>query len=99
MSISDSPASRRPFIRRFRLLKAYVVALHVLISYLGLAMAGWLRGPDWLERRRPELHRRNARRVVQIILELQGLFIKIGQLLSILTNFLELYSKVVYEQQ
>src|SRR5262249_46072325 len=33
-------------------------------------------------------HLRNARRVQRTILELQGLFIKVGQLLSIMANFL-----------
>ena len=35
-----------------------------------------------------EKHQRNARRIEAAILELQGLFIKVGQLISIMTNFL-----------
>ena len=34
------------------------------------------------------MHRRNSRRVYVTILALQGLFIKVGQLLSIMANFL-----------
>ena len=59
-----------------------------------LASYGWLRlwrpllGPDAYERGLSERHRVNARRVERTILELNGLFIKVGQLISILTNFL-----------
>ena len=35
-----------------------------------------------------DVHRKNARRVYATILRLQGLFIKVGQLLSIMANFL-----------
>ena len=34
------------------------------------------------------MHLRNARRIERTICELQGLFIKVGQLISIMTNFL-----------
>lgn len=83
---TERPRSpRRP---RFRLARAYYVTLRVIASY------GWLRlwrpliGPDVFARRLVEKHRRNARRVERTILELDGLFIKVGQLISILTNFL-----------
>ena len=78
----------RPFTRRFRVLKAYAVTLRVLASYLGLFLGERVLGRAWADRRRPAVHRRNARRVVARILDLKGLFIKIGQLVSILTNFL-----------
>ncbi len=77
-----------PVARRFRLVKAYAVTARVLVSYGIHALLGWLGAKRWAESRRRELHRRNARRVVRMILSLQGLFIKIGQLISILTNFL-----------
>lgn len=80
--------SHRPASRRFRLLKAYGVTLQVLASYLLLWLVAFVRGPDWAAGRRPAYHRRNARRVVHLILDLKGLFIKVGQLISILTNFL-----------
>ncbi len=88
MFTHDDAATVRPIVRRFRLLKAYGVAMRVLFSYLWLIVGKWLRGPDWADRKRPEIHRRSARRVARLILELKGLFIKIGQLISILTNFL-----------
>lgn len=86
--LTSSPSSSRPITRRFRLLKAYGTLLRVLTSYLTLKLAGMVRGPDWRARKYPEAHRRNAHRVVRLILDLKGLFIKIGQLISILTNFL-----------
>lgn len=71
-----------------RLLLAYRTLLVVLLSYLGHYVATWLRGPAWAERSLPDLHRRNARRVERTIVRVQGLFIKVGQLISVLTNFL-----------
>lgn len=41
-----------------------------------------------MQPRMADLHTRNARRVLGTIVELQGLFIKVGQLLSIMANFL-----------
>ncbi len=70
------------------MLRAYAVTLRVLLSYLLLKIAALFHGSDWLRTRRPEIHRRNARRVVRMVLTLKGLFIKVGQLVSILTNFL-----------
>ncbi|MEP7010336.1 MAG: AarF/UbiB family protein [Acidobacteriota bacterium] len=74
--------------RRFRLLRVYATVARVLIDYgRVLGFARW-RG----ERRRAELlaacHRRSSRRIKTTILEVQGLFIKVGQLVSVLSNFL-----------
>jgi predicted unusual protein kinase regulating ubiquinone biosynthesis (AarF/ABC1/UbiB family) len=73
---------------RFRLAKAYAVTLRVLASYLWLRLWRPVLGPEAYERGLIERHRANARRVERTILELNGLFIKVGQLISILTNFL-----------
>ena len=45
-------------------------------------------GARYYETRITALHLKNAHRVKKSILELEGLFIKVGQLLSILSNFL-----------
>ncbi|MGB0680429.1 MAG: ABC1 kinase family protein [Polyangiales bacterium] len=74
--------------RRWRLLRAYIVALLVLGSYLRLGLMGRIFGRGYRRRRLPALHEKNARRVERAILALKGLFIKFGQLISILTNFL-----------
>ena len=73
---------------RFRLARAYLVTMRVLSSYLWLRLWRPLLGPDAYARGLVERHRRNAERVERTILELNGLFIKVGQLISILTNFL-----------
>jgi ubiquinone biosynthesis protein len=73
---------------RFRLLRAYTVTFRVLASYLWLRLWRPLLGADAYARRLVDRHRANARRVERTILELDGLFIKVGQLISILTNFL-----------
>jgi ubiquinone biosynthesis protein len=74
--------------RRFRLLRGWGTIARVLLSYGGHKVAALLRGRAWAERALPDRHRRNARRVKATILEVQGLFIKVGQLISILSNFL-----------
>lgn len=72
----------------FRLAKAYGVTLRVLASYLVLRLRRPFLSSAGYERRLIARHRRNARRVERAILELDGLFIKVGQLISILANFL-----------
>jgi predicted unusual protein kinase regulating ubiquinone biosynthesis (AarF/ABC1/UbiB family) len=46
------------------------------------------RTPAWLKERRKRIDVRNARRLLQAMLRLQGVFIKLGQVLSILGGFL-----------
>jgi predicted unusual protein kinase regulating ubiquinone biosynthesis (AarF/ABC1/UbiB family) len=80
--------------------KAYRVALAVSLSYLFLSWGRRLFGKRWYERRIVGLHLRNAVRVKDAILSLQGLFIKIGQLLSVMSNFLpEAFQKPLEELQ
>lgn len=71
-----------------RIRKAYWTALIVASSYLRLRFLRWFLGRRWYNRRIEALHIRNAERVKTAILELGGLFIKIGQLLSVMSNFL-----------
>ena len=78
----------RPARRRFRQARAYAAALRVALSYLWFDVVARVRGPRWAARRRPALHARNGRRVRVSILSLRGLFIKAGQLASVLTNLL-----------
>ena len=72
----------------WRLRKAYWTAFVVVMSYLRVYFFGKLMGKSWTSRKLASLHVKNAHRVKDAILQLQGLFIKIGQLLSILSNFL-----------
>ena len=71
-----------------RIRKAYWTAFVVATSYLRLRFLRRFRGQRWYDRHIGALHLRNAERVKTAILELQGLFIKMGQLLSVMSNFL-----------
>jgi ubiquinone biosynthesis protein len=73
-------------VRRVR--RAYRTAAAVMLSYALLLLGKKLFGARYYEKRILALHLRNAERVKTAILELNGLFIKIGQMLSILSNFL-----------
>ena len=96
---SDAPTHRaarapRRGARRWALLgvrrvvKAHLVTLIVLGSYLWLGFSRRWRSEAVLRRRTEAAHARNARRIYRAIVELQGLYIKVGQLFSIMTNVL-----------
>ena len=76
------------YSRSWRLRKAYGTAAVVMLGYARLWLLKKLLGRAWYERRIAALHLRNAESVKNAILELKGLFIKLGQMLSILGNFL-----------
>jgi ubiquinone biosynthesis protein len=73
---------------RSRLLTVYWVATRVALSYFGLSVARRFRSDEALARLTREKHRRNAVRIHRAIVKLRGLFIKVGQLISIMANFL-----------
>jgi predicted unusual protein kinase regulating ubiquinone biosynthesis (AarF/ABC1/UbiB family) len=80
--------------------KAYATAFVVMWSYFWSNLKGKILGQAWYERQMPALHLRNAERVKSAILQLNGLFIKVGQVLSILSNFLpEAFQKPLAELQ
>lgn len=88
------------FSRSWRLRKAYGTALVVMLSYARLWFLKKFLGKAWYERRILALHVHNAERVKTVILQLKGLFIKLGQMLSILGNFLpEAFQKPLEELQ
>ena len=64
------------------------MTVRILVGYAWLRLWRVVLGPSLYEAKLVELHRRNSRRLTHAILELGGLFIKVGQLISILTNFL-----------
>ena len=72
----------------YRFVRAYFTTFQVIFSYLWLSFWGALFGQSYRAERTNAVHKRNARRVQATILALQGLFIKVGQLLSIMANFL-----------
>lgn len=73
---------------RFRAIKAYWLTVRILAGYLWLRLWRPLLGPSLYNARLVARHRRTSKRLVTAILELKGLYIKVGQLISILTNFL-----------
>ncbi len=75
-------------VGRSRLFVAYFVTTQVALSYFMLSIARRFRRPEAIERLTQAKHRRNARRIEAAILRLRGLFIKVGQLISIMANFL-----------
>jgi predicted unusual protein kinase regulating ubiquinone biosynthesis (AarF/ABC1/UbiB family) len=81
-------ATEKKYRPGWRIRKAYTTTTVVIFSYLWLLCIKKLLGKSHYERRLLHLHVINAERVKSTILELNGLFIKVGQLLSILGNFL-----------
>jgi predicted unusual protein kinase regulating ubiquinone biosynthesis (AarF/ABC1/UbiB family) len=81
-------AFRNPAVRRLRFIKAYFTTFVVIASYLRLTFLGRLFGRSYYETNLPRIHTLNAKRIERTIVQLQGLFIKVGQLISIMTNFL-----------
>ncbi len=71
-----------------RFVRAYTTTFQVLLSYAWFSWRTKAFGRAPSEDGIREVHRRNARRVYRTFLTLQGLFIKVGQLLSIMANFL-----------
>jgi predicted unusual protein kinase regulating ubiquinone biosynthesis (AarF/ABC1/UbiB family) len=82
----EKPAKRPPL--RIRSWRAYWTTFRVIGSYLWLKLRARWHSDQWIEHKLREVHIRNARRIERTISELQGLFIKVGQLISIMTNFL-----------
>lgn len=81
-------AEGRPARLRVRSWRAYYTTWRVIWSYLWLKFRARFHSDVWIEHKLRETHLRNARRIERAIIDLQGLFIKVGQLISIMTNFL-----------
>jgi ubiquinone biosynthesis protein len=79
---------RRRAKQSYRFIRAYWTTFVVIGSYLRFSLGKRIFGSAWGDSRIGDVHARNARRVERTIVELQGLFIKVGQLLSIMANFL-----------
>jgi predicted unusual protein kinase regulating ubiquinone biosynthesis (AarF/ABC1/UbiB family) len=83
------------FVRLIRALLVFGVILASYLLQLGLVRlaaprdaSGARRVPAWLARRRERVDRRNARRLLRGMLRLRGVYIKLGQVLSIIGGFL-----------
>ena len=78
----------RPPRGRLRYWTAYLTTARIVLSYLSLKLQARFRSPAAIDELARKKNLKNARRVHRTIARLQGLFIKIGQLISIMTNFL-----------
>jgi predicted unusual protein kinase regulating ubiquinone biosynthesis (AarF/ABC1/UbiB family) len=81
-------AGQPPRVQGYRFLRAYWTTFQVIFSYLALGLGHRFFGDAWYNERIVDTHRKNALRVERTIIKLQGLFIKVGQMLSIMANFL-----------
>ncbi|NJO91397.1 MAG: hypothetical protein HC831_22375 [Chloroflexia bacterium] len=73
---------------RFRFIKAYGTTLRILLSFAWVHLFSFLFGKKWKARKMKHAYLKNARRLKNTILKLRGLYIKVGQLISIMSNFL-----------
>ncbi len=86
--VPEEIAAPMPPSSRLRFVRAYWTTFVVITSYLSLRFQSRFRSEETIARLLREKNRRNARRIERTIRALQGLFIKVGQLISIMTNFL-----------
>jgi ubiquinone biosynthesis protein len=71
-----------------RLVRALWVFGLIYASYMTQLGLGRLSRAAWIEARWPVLHRRNARRLYGGFVRLRGVYIKLGQVLSLMGNWL-----------
>src|SRR4051794_14869144 len=72
-----------------RFLRACIVFGTILASYLFMLGLDRAFGEkEWIRRRWKSVHDENARRLYRGIIKLRGVFIKMGQVLSIMGSFL-----------
>ena len=88
--------SNRPV--RFRFLRVFGVTFGILISLGLFQLWGKILWKEWENSRRQAVYAKNAQRLKRLLLSLQGIFIKVGQLISILSNFLPDYFRKELEE-
>jgi predicted unusual protein kinase regulating ubiquinone biosynthesis (AarF/ABC1/UbiB family) len=88
---SDNPLQSPPPVRAFvRLVRASFLLGRIFTSYLlQLALQKLFgRKREWIKNRWKRVHGRNAKRLYKGIVRLRGVYIKLGQVLSIMGTFL-----------
>jgi ubiquinone biosynthesis protein len=83
---------------RFRFIRAFGVTFGIIISLGLFHLWGKFLGKEWEDSRMPAVYGKNAQRLKRLLLSLQGIFIKAGQLISILSNFLPDYFRRELEE-
>ncbi len=73
---------------RIRFVKAYWVTGQILLRYFNLVWMTKILGKSRMETSWQKAHLKTAQQIKNNILQLKGLFIKVGQMLSIMTHFL-----------
>ncbi len=73
---------------QFRFLKIYWLTAIILFRYFNLFWMSKIFGKKRLESKKERIHLQTAQQIKKNILELKGLFIKVGQMISIMTQFL-----------
>jgi len=89
-------ANNRP--AKFRFLRVFGVTLGIVINLGIFHLLGKVFGMEWENSRRAAVYGKNAQRLKRLLLSLQGIFIKAGQLISILSNFLPDYFRKELEE-
>ena len=79
-------AHRGASVSAWRFVRAYTTTFAVIASYVWLGLRARVLGRAWRDANIGDVHTRNARKVYATILRLQGLFIKVGQLLSSMSS-------------
>lgn len=83
---------------KFRFLRVFGVTLGIVINLGVFDLLGKVFGIEWENSRRAAVYGKNAQRLKRLLLSLQGIFIKAGQLISILSNFLPDYFRKELEE-
>jgi len=80
--------------------KAFSVSIKIALSYAKLFFIKKIVSQNYYNRRVEKLHVLNANRTKAVILELNGLFLKVGQLISIMSNIApEAYGRILESLQ
>lgn len=86
--MSSKTTRKHPKASRLRFLRAYSVTFEVLLNYFLLFLIGKIISKERFVPIMNRAHQRTSQTIINNILKLKGLYIKIGQTLSIMTNFL-----------
>lgn len=75
-------------LSKTRFLKAYYVTFRILLRYFSLFFIKKIISPERASNLSHLAHERTAKQIYKALLELKGLYIKIGQTISVMGNFL-----------
>ena len=80
--------TKKQLSRSWRARKVYWATFVIAMDYVWLMLKSKIFGKSYFDNHSKAVHIRSANRLRKVFLELRGLFIKIGQLISILSTFL-----------